>query len=390
MQRTPNELSPEFLSINGLNSFVGAVSSSRSQMFGSHISQRLVIAGQQNRYLLTGMEKEFGKYTFSVKMPVDGRILSIHDRYRQTFGKDAINDNPQTIVLYEDEHTKEVGIIELPKFFSFHQYFGFPYIQKPGLSKIFKRSYIPKDTVFLDSPSKGPQDEYKYGIQLNMAYMSHPSVSEDGIMISRDVLPRLKFKTYERRVVEFGSKKFPLNLYGTVNEFKAFPDIGESIRDDGLLMAFRTYDPLLAPVDQSVHDIMEYDPLFDDCVYTPSGGKVIDIRIYSDKGGSINTPVGMAAQADKYLESSRVFYQSIINEWQRLKKIKRDSLQITPEFHRLVVEALASVDDSRVSKINKIYRMAPLDDYRIEFIIEYEITPSTGFKLTDSVGGVGV
>jgi hypothetical protein len=57
--------------------------------------------------------------------------------------------------------------------------------------------------------------------------MTHPAIAEDGILISSDVLHKFAYKTYETRVVEWGAKKFPLNLYGTAFNFKAFPDIGE-------------------------------------------------------------------------------------------------------------------------------------------------------------------
>lgn len=39
------------------------------------------------------------------------------------------------------------------------------------------------------------------------------NVSEDGIVIDPDVSKRFEFKLYEPRVVEFGQKPFPLNLY---------------------------------------------------------------------------------------------------------------------------------------------------------------------------------
>ena len=71
------ELHREFLSVLGLNSFVGNVSSPRSQMFSSHIGQRLVINGATEKFIQSGMEQEFGKYTFSVKMPADANIIKI-------------------------------------------------------------------------------------------------------------------------------------------------------------------------------------------------------------------------------------------------------------------------------------------------------------------------
>lgn len=40
-----------------------------------------------------------------------------------------------------------------------------------------------------------------------------PDVSEDGILINPDMLKRFSFKTYNPRVIEWGNRRFPLNLY---------------------------------------------------------------------------------------------------------------------------------------------------------------------------------
>ena len=388
-QTTENQLHADLLSINGLQPFPGANSSSRAQMMSSHLSQRLNTKGAQTSYIQTGMERELGKYTFSVSMPCDGRIIKILDRYRKTIGESSIENNPLTLVIYEDVETNEVGVIELPKYFSAHQYFGFAYEARKGIAKLVVGNIINKGTIFLDSPAVDEQGNYNYGMEANMAFMSHPSVSEDGAMVRRGYLDKLKFKTFETRTVDFGSKKIPLNLYGDAKKFKAFPDIGDTIKDDGLLMMFRPYDPLLSPVEMSIYDLMEPDPAFDEAVYAAGpGGKIIDIRVFSDRGTHKTTPEGIDTQPNKYADSGRVFYNEIIEEWKRLHRLRGQYLKITKEFHSLVIEAMINTDDGSQSKIEKIHRLVPLDDYRIQFVIEYETTPGIGFKITDLSGGL--
>lgn len=384
---TPNQLRPDLLNVCALNPWPGNDSSSRVQMFSSHLGQKLVIAGATERLCQTGMESEFAKYTLSVKMPVDGRIIKVIDRHRKTIGIDSIDENPETIVIYEDEKTKEVGIITISKHCSFHQYLGFEYNAQPAINKLVPGQFIAKDTVFLDSPAVTDDGGYKYGIEMNMAFMSHPAVSEDGILISEDVLHKFNFKTYESRTVEWGARNFPLNLYGTVDNFKPFPDIGEYIRDDGILVMLRNGDKNLAPAEQSIYDLMEPDFIFDKAIYVNGpNGKIVDIRIYHEENAISSTPFGMDKQVSKYDRARRVFYNELLTEWRRLKTARGDSLVVTPDFNRLIVEALAMMDDSTTQKISKLYRRAPLDDYRIEFVIEYTITPTIGFKLTDCHG----
>lgn len=385
----PNQLSADLLSVCGLTPFPGNDSSNRIQMFSSHLSQKLVISGATERYIQTGMEDEFAKYTFSIKMPVDGRIIRIIDRYPHGIHQDAIAMNPETVIIYENEQTKEVGMISIPKYCSYHQYFGFEYKSKPALNMLVPGNLIPAGTILVDSPAVADNGGYKYGAEMNVALMSHPSVSEDGILISRDVLSRFSFKTYETRTVDFGSKRFALNMYGTVDKMKAFPDIGDYIRDDNILMMLRLYDKNMAPVDQSIYDLMEPDHIFDKAIYGAGpGGRIIDIRVFTNAEPGIDTNE-TDVQPLKYVDAQQAFYQEIAKEWRRLKKDRGDSLVTTPEFHRTVVESLAMIDES-MPRVGKLYRQTPLDTYRVEFVIEYEITPTTGFKLTDSHGAKGV
>ena len=152
-KQTPNEMSSKWWGPCGLQPFPGHVSSSRLQMFASHLGQMLVLNGSTERSIQTGMEREYGKYTFKVEMPCNGLILDIIERYPTTMGIDTIQHNPLTVVIYENVDTKEVGIINLVDYCSNHQYFGFRFAKKKGLNLLRIGGTVPKGTIFLDSPS---------------------------------------------------------------------------------------------------------------------------------------------------------------------------------------------------------------------------------------------
>ena len=396
----PNELDVEFLSVHGLNPFVRHNSSPRLQMMSSHLTQRLVIKGATERIIQTGVEQELGKYTFSTKMPVNGKIIKVIDRYPKNLSVDSIAFNPESLVIYEDDDTKEIGCFFINYYKSYHQYFGFKNkFNEQNISKLSPGNFVAKDTIFADSPAVTEEGGYAYGINLNMAFMSHPAVSEDGILISRDALDKLSFKVFETRVAEFGNHSFPLNLYGTVNNYKPFPDIGEVIREDGLLMMLRDYDMDICPVNMSIYDVMEPDYIFDKAIYVRGcGGKIIDIKIYHDENSISTTPIGIEEFLTKYLKAKKTFYKELMETINGLKALSRkkfnnNKLKLKPELHRLIVEALSNLDEGGEKsnqKLNHIHRKDPLDDYRIEFTIEYTITPDVGFKLTDINGGKGV
>lgn len=385
-----NELSAKFLAACGLNPFHVNDSSSRLQMLSQHLGQMLVIKGATTRQLQTGMERQYGKYTYRIEMPCNGIVLDIVERYPATMSDESIAHNPQTIVVYEDCETKEIGIINLVDYCTNHQYFGFRYKGQKGLSQIRVGAYIPKGTVFLDSPSITDEGDYKYGIQANMAFMSHPACSEDGMAVSDKFLGRLGFQTFENRVVEWGRKRFALNLYGNDKVYKPFPDIGSVIREDGLLMALRDYEPAeLAVVEQGIYSTQKVDFTFDTTFYANgAGGRVIDIRINHDSADHNCAEKHMDSQPQKYDAARRRFYKRLMDIYFGLRAKRGESLQITPEFHQLIVIAQSVMTEGGKQRVTKLYRKAPLDTFRVEFVIQYDNVPNIGSKMTCLHGGL--
>ncbi len=389
----PNELYRSLTSICGLNPFLDTISSSRIQMYGSHLGQKLVVAGMEEGYVLTGVERELAKSTFSVKMPCRGMVLEVIPRYEPGNDKYSVAHTPEVVVIYEDDQTRKIDALILPQYFSYHPYFGYRYNTGKGISQLTKGAWIDKDTTFLDSPGVTEDGSYKYGVPMNMAFMSHPATSEDGIVISRDVLDKLKFRIYETRVVEWGKKSFPLNLYGDPKDpldYKPFPDIGDVIRDDNLLMALRQYDTNLSVVEQDIHSVRNVNMVFDDRVYANgAGGRVIDIKVTTNTELS-NGLSPTDAQLEKYIMGTQKFYKRILQTWKKLQRERGNTLSIGNNLHSLVMQSLISNEDQEGNRTSKQYKRAPIDDFRVEFTIEYEITPKEGFKLTGLHGNKGV
>lgn len=393
VKRDPNQLDVRLMGVNGLNPWDGADSASRKQMWSSQIGQHLVFSGLTQRRHQTGMEQEYGKYTFATEMPHDGEIIRTIDLYRKSYDYDSIQLNPLTVVIYERVDTREVGCVFLNNFFSQHPYFGFDYKRQPSMGKLRPGNLIKKGEVFLDSPGITPDGGYMFGAEVNVAFMTHPAVSEDGILISEDVCPNFKIKTYERRTVEWGNKRFALNTYGDEKHPRPFPDIGDYVREDGVLMALREYDDELAVVEQNVNSLREVDYIFDRITYVPANtrGRVVDIRIHHDPNApSAGSLIGMDEQGLKYDRKRRDFYQAILDEYNRIKRERGASFRVSPEFNRLARDAISVVGRNTTAPnepIRKLHRQAPLDQWRVEFVIEYEIVPHHGFKLSDSHGG---
>ncbi len=394
----PCELHSELLSISALNSFAKHNNANRSQMFTSHISQHLVINDLQEKIIQSGVEHEFAKHTFSIKMPDDGRIIKLIQRYPQGIDKDSLPFNPETLVIYEKEETKEIDCFNIPYHASFHQFFGYEYQLKEAAKQIKPGAYIAKNTVFSDTPAVSENDIYMYGTNLNTAFMSIPSVSEDGVMISEAVLDRLSFKIYETRSVSFGSNTFPLNIYGTLKEYRPFPEIGsylKQVREDGILMMLRSYNNDFSPVNLSVYDVQEPDFMFDKGVYVRGAeGRVVDIEVIKNHDPRTQLPEEMCGYIDKYHRALMKYYLEILQTEKELRieakrKYGENHLKLSPRFHSLVVKAMSLTNHplpKETKVLNLQYRRAPLDEYMINFTVEYVVRPNLGFKITDQSG----
>lgn len=414
----PNQLYPELANVMSLSPFDGTVSASRKQMFGaSHISQCLVFARPTPRRIQTGAEIKYGRATFGTKVQRDCRVLSIIPFYNtRMVGVDSIRYNSEDLLIVEYEDNGEIDCISMKEYFSNHQYFGFRYKNHDitrnmhGSSGTRDGTTLRAGTMLQDSPNKRPDGNYCYGINLNILFGSFPEVAEDGIVISDEVVEWLKIRKYEKRTVSYGSTHWPINLYGDENHYKPFPEIGDYVREDGLLMALRSYSDAYSPVEMSAQASREVNYVFDKLTYVPSAkkdkqsgiaisrGRVIDIRVSHDVSRQPFSPNICNEQASKYDQAAREFYREVMRQHNVMKNNKPKtgsrSLKVSHNFknllkhsHAILQQESPNTEDQRVQMI---YRASPMDDFTIEFVVEYESTPTEGYKLTDCWGGKGV
>lgn len=382
---TFNELRPDVLGIAGMNPFVQHNSSPRVAMFGTHVAQSLVIKDCQPNRFLTGMEFELGRTTFKIKMPCNAEIVRIIPKYQTSYGKGSIGYNPLDTIVYENVETRELGIVDLPRFHSLHPHFGFNYkYNKANMQRIVRGNAVGKGTVLADSPDVSEDGVLCPGTMAAVAFMSVPGIIEDGIIISESFAKRLETTGFESRDATWGNDYFPLNLYGNDDEYKPFPDIGERIRPDGLLFALRRYDPLLGPIQMTPAALRIPDDQSDELVYGVPGAIVKDVTArYNPRGPVPVTPAGMEEQTLKYHKSQLAYYQNLMDVYTEYeRKVGRGHVRTTPQYHRRLIDARNYRPDAAKSKAKLIHQLTPIDEWRVEVNFEYPIIPTEAFKLT--------
>lgn len=394
------ELNLELLNISGLQGKKRGVSSPRDAMFTNNTGQMLAVNGADRRRHKTMAEYRFGEATFKIHFPVDAEIIRIIPRFPKMGGENAIEHNPMTLIIYEDYHTKEVDILEVPEYHSLHQHYGFEYKRNEEVwETLTSRSsvLVPKGTVVADSPLITSDGDYKFGLEIPSLLVSDPGGAEDGFVISEDVVQRIIPTGFGKRVLSIGSKQFPLNLYGNLWRYKIMADIGETINPDGLVFAARKYDELLSPVGLKPANLQRCNIGYDYCVYGEANATVIDISVERNTSlSSSQMPTGMDEQLFKYYNADIAYYTRILETYMEL--YRRKGLKISDAFHELVVDAIGRVGkeyfsrnrdkfhESIVQKVHKVFQSMPLDEWRVEVTFKYSPVPNVGFKLTDTHG----
>ncbi len=388
------ELKLEFLGISGVDPFIGNVSSSRAVMDSSHISSRPSLVTPDEPLIKTGIEYELGKYINDVRAEHDYTVKAIIPKYREY----GINTTPVYTVFaeYEENNVVYLDVIEVDTYRFTHGFFGYELkLTDTFLSSSFN-STIPKDSILASANSLGENGEYRFGLNVNTAFMSHPSVSEDGFVVSESFVERAKFTSIVKRVININRDSIPLNLYGNDDVYKFFPNIGEDVRPDGLLCAIRQKNDWFSVTDLNNSALREVDSTFDTSVYVNPNSIVIDVNVVKGEFHKPEFTPTMTSQLDHYSEMLTNYYSNIVSKYEQLmqeKKVKygnSEVIKLTPRMHRFITDTMIKLNIATSGKNRLCYRKLPIDQYRVEITTMSVIKPSIGFKLCGIFGDKGV
>lgn len=383
------QIPPELLGTACLSPFAEQSSSSRMQMFGSHVAQMGVPITGDVRQIQSGMERQAAKFTFAARMPCDAVILAVIPFYEVgagSMGHEVIR-SPGKLVIYENADTHEIDCLKIKPVVSHHQYLGYTLRETEASALLRPQSRVSKGTVFADSPAVDANGDWRYGLNANMAYMTVPAVSEDGVVVRKGFLERMGMDYIITRVIQIPRGATAVNLYGDGNRYRPFPSLGQAVRGDRLLMAYRGREDVNTNV-ESIHQRSEkmrrmVDPFYDQRHYAPMpGGTVINIRVDRDPTDPVDQVEHQ--QPLHYDAAGRRYYQTIL-DWYRKNKGRVISQRLNTE-----IEAALAIVGSGKERIHYLYKNVPLDGMRIEITIRYTILPAIGHKLTDTHGGKGV
>lgn len=392
---------PELLQVQSLNSFACSVSASRADMFASEIGQAPPLEGAEPPLIMTGMEREYGKYTHQIKMPCNGIITKVVNQYTPTSTVGARMHTPTTLIYQDMDYvngspgTKQIpkfGAVHVPNFSLNHHVLGFDFVRSKHMRGVSRGKAIEKDTILAHSPSLRESGDYAPGKNANILFASIPEVRQDGVVMRRGFAESTRFRGYGEMTIQFGGDEIPLNLYGNDKEYKIHPDIGEKIRPDGIVFATRKIIPGLAPIQMSRKALMEYNKPDTPKIAKEDDAYVVAVEVIHSPRGRQTTPDQMAVQPRRYLEAQRQYYRELKSAYDEIRSMYGDKFIITPELHNLLVRGtMMNYDHNRErQRITYVESGSPLSEWTIKITYSYLFTPTDGHKIADKNGGKGV
>lgn len=388
VEKRPNRL--EAMGMMALvNPAIKFDSHSRRAMLAHHVDQAPAPAEPDIPRLLTGFESQLK--VFDIRMPTNAKVISVHNKYQKGFDNSSIKENSCITVIYQCQTTGKYDVLHITGYNDRHSIYGSQYILTPEIKKLRPDAFIPKDTIFARNPTTKDGGIFSNGLSVNIVKLSLPCTIEDGYGISESLCKRGALLELPVVLGSWGRKTYPLNLYSdNPLIYKPFPDIGDTIREDGLVFAFREYDNNFDALEMSNESLMEVDMVHDIRVYGTPGAYVYDVTVESGIGESnfkqVTSPL-MAVQPNNYIKQYSDYFSSILEIYDQVI-LKDRNARLEPKLMNLITRAYA--DKPNLVKnttnipgiIRRVYKGIPLDEFRVSIHAKKRVPLRMGAKIS--------
>jgi hypothetical protein len=383
-------IKPEVIGLENLLSPLCQFNSSqRADMFSSNISQALVVDGCEPPRLGSGFEQMIGDYYFDpTRRKSEAQLIDVIPKFEIGFSSSHISECPsKTVILLTPEGIDCIEIKNHEQLYS-----GFGYKNKISPDAIYlntdEGSFIPKDMKFAEPPNH-IEGVHCLGVNAQVAYMAIPHVVQDAIVIGESYAKKNGHLGVHTVKVSLDENDIPINLYGTEIDPKIFPDIGQQVNEEGILMAIRESSASsFADLTEAALNHVQFTT--DKIIKAPAGATVMDVKVFSSAIAyrKLADNPGMMSQVIKYQSHYYNYYKRIIDCY---NKIKNDGHKLTPRFNDLVTRAMCLKKPANSKeKLPLIDKRVPVGHFVLEITYGYTRNVSNGFKFAGRSGNKGV
>lgn len=361
-------------------------SSNRQAMSASQAKQASICHGSEVPRYLSGAEVEICEYLLSptrIEKPSTlitfvQKPLSLKNSSLASYTIIYFTNDDMTVNFCDIDNYTVLGQTASDNF-------GYQNIVQPTTNLLLsgRGTYIPAGTEFITSPSI-KNGIYSMGINAKTIYTGSEELVNDSFIISQDLAEKMESTGFMTFKIALDENSFPLNLFGTIDDYRCLPEPGEEI-DGDILFAFRNSNELTCVSDLTSGALRKVNYLHDNLYSIPEGASIIDIKVWIDPSKLKQLKkreFKRFSQLYTIHELYTDYYKKLIKEYRMLLN---QGYEISNDFNALITHAMGMTSFNRLA--NK--------DYQISFI-EFEVTVAfprhvnSGNKLTCRMASKGV
>ena len=293
--------------------------SSRMYMFTSHLKQTLTLLNPDVPRLATGMENSIGKFNNAYKrLQGTWEVKEIIPKFSfpEETRKDPATKQMQIfmMVLY-NRKTDTYEMIEKPVAESLTEKFGFVYNTK--FMESLKVGDRITDSVLYKSTSYDENMAYRYGKNARVFFSTSTDTIEDAIVIRKGWADTVKSVEIDEVQIPINDNDVLLNIYGDRNEYLAFPEVGQEVRDS-LICATRRINRAHLLYDfqaSNMQEVMDTDTDY----YVGKHSVVYDINVYYNGDGEFPQNL-FYQQLYRYYQDNCRYAEAVLDCCNRIKQ----------------------------------------------------------------------
>lgn len=405
---TVNTLHPATQGVNSnLSGDNSSKSAGRSYMAGNMIPKSVVCAGNDMPMIMSGFEPQYGEYTRCIKAPSNMTVEGIFYVGDAENGHDEMGEWETIYVLFKNEELNQYDVLYLRKYHSQNTYIAWEYVyDKEMMRRLRVGATYRKGEIFARSPRITKDGSWHFGTQTKVAAFSSHMTEEDGIIVYQhyaDEKLRCTFK-HERSFGWKDDEYIPVMCYGTPENPRPFPERGERVRDDGVVMAFRKRVPGMALCTLTKKALREID-YNNDILFRVNSldCEVVGIEVISDriKNAANNRRSEYIDQEhtrilSMYEKQANNFHLEVIYWYEDKLRRSGGHVDITHALNDFITNSYKNYTfdpnkkgEGGINKLRRRIKLNVIEDWRVTIILRERFKGKTRIKLSGLNGDKG-
>lgn len=293
----------DFLAESLTTPMVNQANANRIQMHNAQLTQSIQIEKAEIPYVYTGFENQISKYSTGYTKLESGEDFTVIGKFVKNPLNYVLITKGNTTGTYDVIHRRDAEHLT--------EEFGYK-LNNEVMDSVEVGDVLNDGLVLNYDKSFTPNMNFKYGVNLKICYLPYEgNTNEDGLVVSQSTAEKMSSWFVKKTFINVNTNHIPLNLYGTREDYKSFPSVGERVRADGKLMGTRiiSHDTLINKFKDSR---MDKDDKEDSVIFEHGEGIVIDIDMWNNnRTDALHKEIYNTQLAEEYDNLMRYYREAV-------------------------------------------------------------------------------